>query len=59
MVTGWWFHATQKSCKQARHRQRYCRACGKTATIGNYCDTCRAFLDDQKKNEGGRVHGKA
>lgn len=40
-------------------RAKTCRACGKAATIGNYCDTCRAFIADQKKKEGGSAHGKA
>lgn len=43
------------------YRQRFCKICGKVAISGDYCQTCKAFLqrkrkeERQNKDESGRI----
>lgn len=52
MSYGWIIKPGQTD-KKGPHakRPRACRACGGMATIGDYCDSCRNYLQRQKARE--------
>jgi hypothetical protein len=61
MGYGWFIKSSYKDPRNKHaKRPRACRACGGIAIIGDYCDSCRNYLQMQKakemKNErGGQV----
>ena len=54
-----WFNIQSYNNHKQKHakRPRACRACGGMATIGDYCDSCRNYLQMQKAREAGK-YGK-
>ena len=46
-----------KRAKVRQRQERTCHICGKTATVGDMCDSCREFIKNMKEQEGAE-HGK-